>query len=201
MLIVPSVYMGNIFYWNQLVRAESVCMDEGEFFIKQTYRNRAEIATESGPTPLTVPLEKGKNNKQAMHEVRISYAENWRALHYKTICTAYGRAAYFEHYKPELEQLFSEQPTHLCTWNTIWFHFFVQEFELDIKNISTSSLYIDASPTRTDLRPLMHPKADVSFSQPAYYHVFFDKYPQPRNMSVLDVLMNEGPRGRFVFDK
>ena len=201
MLLVPSVYLGNIFYWRSLLRESSVYIDEGEFYVKQTYRNRAEIASESGVTSLTIPLEKGKNNKQPMHEVRISYSENWPALHFKTICSAYGKAAYFEHYKPELEQLFSERPEHLCTWNAMWFRFFADEFELSFPNLTRSHTYAEAGPSDTDLRPLMTPKENTEHPHPPYYHVFFQKYPQPQNLSVLDLLMNEGPRGRFVLEK
>lgn len=199
MLIIPSVYMGNLFYWNRLSKGEPITMDEGEFFVKQTYRNRTEIATESGITALTVPLEKGKNSRQPMREVRLSYAENWPALHFKTIGSAYGRAAYFEHYKPELEHLFALRPTYLCELNTIWRNFFAREFEIDV-SLTVSGEYIPPVPSQTDLRTLMHPKADVGFSHAKYYHVFFDRYPQPQNLSVLDLLMNEGPRGRAIFE-
>lgn len=200
MLLVPSVYLGNIFYWSSLLKEPVVYMDEGEFFVKQTYRNRAEIASESGVTPLTVPLEKGKNNKQPMHQVCISYNENWQALHFKTICSAYGKAAYFDHYKPELEHLFTERPTHLCTWNAMWFRFFADEFELTFPGLVRSQTYLEARPSDTDLRPLMTSKGTEEHRHPSYYHVFFQKYPQPQNLSVLDLLMNEGPRGRFVLE-
>lgn len=198
MTIVPSVYFGNIFYWHSVFGAEEICIDRGEFFIKQTYRNRAEIATEKGVTPLIIPLEKGKNSGQPMSRVRISYAENWQALHFKTICSAYGKAAYFEHYRPELEAMFKQRPEHLCTWNTIWFDFFANEFGGISGTVSLSENYVEAQPSDTDLRPLMHPKAENGFVHKRYYHVFFDKYPQPQNLSVLDLLMNEGPHGIFI---
>lgn len=196
MLVVPSVYFGNIFYWKSLFSAPEACVDEGEFFVKQTYRNRAEIATEKGVTPLTVPLEKGKNNKQPMHEVRISYNENWRALHFKTICSAYGKAAYFDHYRPGLERMYAGQPAFLCDWNRLWLRFFSEEFGLPALPGHTSR-YVETQPADTDLRPLMHPKADVDLVQKPYYHVFFDKFPLPQNLAVIDLLMNEGPHGRF----
>lgn len=206
MQILPSVYFGNIYFWNIISKGEKTYIDEGEFFIKQTYRNRAEICTEKGVTPLIIPLEKGKNgqsgaspetqpNKQAMHDVRISYDENWRALHFKTICSAYGKAAYFDHYKPEIEQLFSQKPVFLCEWNRLWFNFFSQEFNLSTEHISYSETYIEKQADDLDFRQAMHPKLPVVFSHKPYYNVFFDKFPQPQNLSVMDLLMNEGPHG------
>jgi len=200
MHILPSVYLGNTHYWNIISNMEKTCIDEGEFFIKQTYRNRAEICTEKGVTPLIIPLEKGKNSKQAMQDVRISYDENWRALHFKTICSAYGKAAYFEHYKPEIEQLFSQKPDFLCTWNRLWFDFFSAEFNLSTGHISYSKNYVEPQQDDQDFRDVMHPKSSSGFSHKPYYNVFFDKFPQPQNLSVMDLLMNEGPHGRAIFD-
>ena len=198
MHILPSVYMGNIFYWSMIATQKNSCVDEGEFFVKQTYRNRAEICSEKGITPLIIPLEKGKNSKQHMLDVRVSYAENWQALHYKTICSAYGKAAYFEHYRPELEILFSKRPSFLCEWNRLWLDFFSTEFELPLHAVFYSSTYVEAKNEDNDLRVMMDPKIDIHFQHQAYYNLFFDKFPQPQNLSVIDLLMNEGPRGRAV---
>lgn len=199
MFILPSVYMGNIFYWQHIAKGESLCIDEAEYFVKQTFRNRAEIGSEKGRTDLIVPLEKGKNSKQAMYDVCISYAENWQAQHIKTLFSAYGKAAYFEHYKPELEILFSYSPRHLCEWNRHWFDFFSHEFELDTKHISYANEYQESTETDIDLRDKMSPKIHTEIEHLPYYHLFFDKFPQPQNLSVIDVLMNEGPRGRALF--
>jgi hypothetical protein len=198
MNLLPSVYFGNIFYWNIISKEEKTYVDEGEFFIKQTYRNRAEICTEKGTTPLIIPLEKGKNSKQAMCDVRISYDENWRTLHFKTICSAYGKAAYFDHYKPEIEQLFFQKPIFLCEWNHLWFDFFSEEFNLSTEHISYTKTYIENQNNDQDFRDVMHPKPLLDFSHKPYYNVFFDKFPQPQNLSVMDLLMNEGPHGTKI---
>lgn len=198
MYILPSVYFGNIFIWSIIAQQKNICIDEGEFFIKQTFRNRAEICTEKGITPLIIPLEKGKNSKQAMRDVKISYAENWQALHFKTICSAYGKAAYFDHYKPEIENLFSIRPAFLCEWNRIWLDFFSAEFEISAQHIFYSENYIEPKNDDEDLRMMFDPKQHSTFQHPAYYNLFFDKFPQPKNISVIDLLMNEGPRGRGI---
>lgn len=132
-----------------------------------------------------------------MHEVRISYAENWPALHFKTICSAYGKAAYFEHYIPEIETRFNQKPEHLCTWNRMWFDFFADEFQLQKEHVTHGKIYHEAQPHDIDLRPAMNPKPETAFTHKPYYNLFFDKFPQPQNLSVMDLLMNEGPHGIF----
>lgn len=201
MTIFPSVYMGSVGYWGQMLEAERPVIDEGEYFIKQTYRNRTEIAAESGISPLIIPLEKGKNAKIPMHEVRISYAENWQALHYKTICSAYGSSAYFEHYEPTLKSLFSEKIPFLTEWNTLWRNFFCDEFVVDKSKIETVREYVENTEEYTDFRKFQHPKFRTYTTHDPYYHVFFDKYPKPSNLSVLDLLMNEGPSGKFILKR
>lgn len=198
MHILPSLYMGNIFSWSIIAQQKNICVDEGEFFIKQTYRNRAEICTEKGITPIIIPLEKGKNSKLAMRDVRISYAEKWQALHFKTICSAYGKAAYFDHYKPEIESLFSQAPTFLCEWNRMWLDFFSEEFEIPTQHILYSENYVEAKIDDIEYRDKMQPTSEINFIHQPYYHVFFDKFSQPQNLSVIDLLMNEGPRGREI---
>lgn len=196
--ILSSTYIGNIFYWGVVARSKLCVVDEGEFFEKQTFRNRVEICSEKGRTPLIIPLQKGKNSKLPMHEVYISYNENWQALHLKTISSAYGKAAYFEHYKPELENIFSQRPQYLCEWNRLWFSFFSSEFEIATTHVNYSPAYVEPSEDIDDYRKKMHTQEPSFFRHDAYYHVFFDKFPQPKNLSVLDLLMNEGPHGRSI---
>ncbi len=173
-------------------------IDEGEFFIKQTYRNRMDIATERGVSPLIIPLKKGKNSKQPMRDVQISHAENWIGLHQKTIRSAYGNAAYYEHYGPELELLFSFRDTWLIDWNFRWFEYLLNELADKEKKVSRSPDYIPGEQAENDLRELMSPKQKQRLEHPAYYHVFFDRYEKPNNLSVLDLLLNEGPESLRV---
>jgi hypothetical protein len=200
-LTLPSVYCGNIFFWAHVLRHDSVVFDEGEFFVKQTYRNRMDIATESGISPLIIPLKKGKNSKQPMREVQISYAENWIGLHQKTIRSAYGNAAYFEHYAPELDFLFSFRDAWLIDWNFRWFDYLLSELSVASKKISRSPEYIPGEQAGNDLRDAMSPKQKTEIEHPAYYHVFFDRYEKPNNLSVLDLLLNEGLESLQVLKK
>ncbi len=197
-LILPSVYCGNIFFWAHVIRHEHLVLDEGEFFIKQTYRNRMDIATERGVSSLIIPLKKGKNRQQPMREVQISYAENWIGLHQKTIRSAYGNAAYFEHYEPELEFLFSFRDAWLIDWNFRWFDYLLKELVDAKKNVVRSPGYIPKEQAANDLREAMSPKQKPMIKHPDYYHVFFDRYEKPQNLSILDLLLNEGPGGLQV---
>ncbi len=194
-LTIPSVYCGNLLYWAAIFQFYEILIDEGEHFEKQTFRNRMEIATERGVSSLIIPLQKGKNSRQPMKDVQISYAENWPALHKKTILSAYGNAAYFEHYEPEILSLYDQPEKWLVDWNFRFFDFFRNELISESKNITRISVYTDPEHAGTDLRKFMSPKSSQWIEHPSYYHVFFEKYPQPKNLSVLDLLLNEGPGG------
>ena len=154
-----------------------------------------DIATERGVSSLIIPLKKGKNTRQPMRDVQISYAENWIGLHQKTIRSAYGNAAYFEHYAPEFEFLFSFRDAWLIDWNFRWFEYLLNELLDGKKKVSRSPDYISKEHAAKDLRDAMSPKQKQTVEHPDYYHVFFDRYEKPNNLSVLDLLLNEGPEG------
>jgi hypothetical protein len=197
-LTIPSVYGGNILMWAGIFYFPHIVIDEGEYFEKQTFRNRMEIAAESGVTPLIIPLQKGKNSRQPMKDVQISYAENWPSVHKKTIFSAYGKAAYFEHYEPDIHALYAPRDQWLVDWNYRFFEFFLKELISAEKQITRSSSFTEPSEAGTDWRKIMTPKATQTVEHPPYYHVFFDKYPQPKNLSVFDLLLNEGPNGYLI---
>lgn len=157
-----------------------------------------DIATERGVSSLIIPLKKGKNTQQPMRDVQISYAENWIGLHQKTIRSAYGNAAYFEHYAPEIEFLFSFRDAWLIDWNFRWFEYLLNELMSTKKMVSRSREYIPKENAVSDLREVMSPKSKQNIEHPCYYHVFFDRYEKPNNLSVLDLLLNEGPGGLQV---
>ena len=52
-VVLPSAYLAPISYYCRLLAYRNVLIEQCEHYIKQTYRNRCVIATESGPLSLT----------------------------------------------------------------------------------------------------------------------------------------------------
>ena len=81
-ILIESQYIGSCSYWKLLLDADTVVIDKHEHYVKRSYRNRAHILGANGLLRLSIPLESGKHQHAAMHDVRISYNQAWQNLHW-----------------------------------------------------------------------------------------------------------------------
>ena len=105
-------------YYKAFLQSDINILETHEHYIKQSIRNRCEIATSNGILILTVPLSERRNN-MPVSEVRICYKSDWQRQHLKTLATAYKSSPFFEFYIDELEALYKLQPESLLEWNQI----------------------------------------------------------------------------------
>ena len=55
-ILIESQYIGSCSYWNLLLKAETIVIDQHEHFVKRSYRNRAHILGANGLLRLSIPL-------------------------------------------------------------------------------------------------------------------------------------------------
>ena len=89
-VLLSSTYFGPIQWYQKLYRHECCYIEKYDHFIKQTYRNRCQIATTQGVQTLSIPVEKFDTPKCLMRDVRISDHANWRHVHWNALVSAYG---------------------------------------------------------------------------------------------------------------
>ena len=53
---------------------------------------------------------KGKNERRAFRDVRISYEHPWQHIHKRTLESCYRRSAYFEYFEDDLQPIFESKP-------------------------------------------------------------------------------------------
>ena len=96
--------------WFQLVKdADIVIFDAAEHYQKMSYRNRYYLASKEGYQLMSLPLEKGRNQRIPTSKVNISYADNWQDTHWKTIQSLYANSPFFEYLDYQLEPFFKEE--------------------------------------------------------------------------------------------
>ncbi len=199
-VLLSSTYFGPIQWYQKLYRHECCYIEKYDHFIKQTYRNRCQIATTQGVQTLSIPVEKFDTPKCLMRDVRISDHANWRHVHWNALVSAYGESPFFEFYEDDIRPFFTKKWTFLYDFN---FEIMQKMCELlDIEpNIQETTTYVNTDdlplqmPQITDLRDVIrpkHPLPDGAFTPRPYYQVYARKHGFIPNLSILDLLMNMG---------
>lgn len=181
--------------------ADTIVFDLAEHFVKMSYRNRYYITGANGLIQLTVPLQHGRNQRTAMHDVRIDNKERWQVQHWRTIFSVYGRAPYFEYYAPSLEQLFNTNFDKLVAFNEATIRWAMGHTGVRF-DLSTTDNYVDEYGGEvTDIRKTFKPGIEnnaLPESDGLYYQLFAERNGFYPNLSILDLLFSEGPAARTL---
>ncbi|MBE6204966.1 MAG: hypothetical protein E7136_06640 [Rikenellaceae bacterium] len=176
-------------YVVRLLREQCV-IDLGENYIKRSERNRARILSANGVMPLTVHVENGNRPRQRMRDVRIDYSKRWQHQHWVSILSAYKSSPYFDHYAEELEPFYRREWRYLVDYNMEYLQTLLRLLGAKCE-VQVSEQYVEATEGDLDLRP-KHNEGSTFVAEP-YVQVFSDRMPFVENLSVLDLLLCEGP--------
>ena len=80
-ICLTSAYLAPVEYYSALAKADTVFLEHCEFYEKQSYRNRCNIAGANGQLALTIPVEKSKGARMLTRDVRISEHSDWQLEH------------------------------------------------------------------------------------------------------------------------
>ena len=194
MTILPIAYMPSVEYVARLLREECV-IDLGEHYIKRSQRNRAQILSANGVMSLTVNVENANRPRQKIKDVRIDYSKRWQHQHWVSILSAYKSSPYFDHYAHLLEPYYKREWQYLADYNMEYLSTLLRLLGVDDK-VNISEKYVAASEGDLDLRP-KHNEGSTFVAEP-YFQVFSDRMPFEANLSILDLLMCEGPQAVSV---
>ena len=190
MTILPIAYMPSVEYVARLLREECV-IDLGEHYIKRSQRNRAQILSANGVMSLTVNIENANRPRQKIKDVRIDYSKRWQHQHWVSILSAYKSSPYFDHYAHLLEPYYKREWQYLADYNMEYLSTLLRLLGVDDK-VNISEKYVAAREGDLDLRP-KHNEGSTFVAEP-YFQVFSDRMPFEANLSILDLLMCEGPQ-------
>jgi hypothetical protein len=164
-----------------------------EHYIKQSIRNRCEIATSNGILILTVPLSEKRNN-MPVSEVRICYKSDWQRQHLKTLATAYKSSPFFEFYIDELEALYKLQPESLLEWNQIIHQQLLKWLRIN-KPFDRTLAYQKVYENIQDYRNTAWKNLPTTTT---YHQVFENKLGFVGNLSIFDLLFNCGNESQSI---
>lgn len=195
--IFPTAYFAPIAYYRFYVNSGQPVVEAREHFVKQTIRTRCELLGPNGKQLLSVPVERVNGNKTAVEDLRV-VEDGWRKIHWKTIETAYSSAPYFDYYGMEVKSLIDGDFPRLIDLNEAIHQRILSWMDIEIPTHFTTEYHVDPE---NDFRQV---KLDTEsgFSHAPYYQVFRQKNDCLLNLSVLDLILNEGPLARkWIIDE
>lgn len=190
--LIHPTYFPSVAQFHLLLSAPCL-MEVSDNYQKQTYRNRTYIYGANGRQLLTVPiLHKGnENGRQLYKDVRIDNAVLWQKNHWKTLETAYRTSPYFEFYEDELRPIFENKHEFLIDLNFETIQTILNCFSQTISWEKTEKYQENYAHTN-DFRFVTSAKIPYEVQQENYYQSFAEKHGFLSNLSVLDLLFQEG---------
>lgn len=201
-VLLSSLYIAPIQYYSKLFRAEKAIIEIHDNYQKQSYRNRCIIAAANGPLALSIPIEKPKELKYMMKDIKIADHGNWQHFHWNAIISAYNSSPFFEYYKDEFSLFYEKRTTYLLDLNEQLHTLICSLLQIDTPTNNTISYIEQTPPDIIDLRETIHPKRDwreidKDYVAKPYYQVFAEKRPFIENLSIIDLLFNMGNESRL----
>ncbi|MEM6686075.1 MAG: WbqC family protein [Bacteroidota bacterium] len=191
-ILVHPTYFPSIAHYVLFAKTETLVYEMEDNFQKQTYRNRTYIYGANGKLMLNVPVRHSKGSKhQKYREILIANETPWQRLHWKSLESAYRTSPYFEYYEDEFLPLFEKKYTYLMDLNLEVIQVLNDCLQLAIETSQTETY----QPTVTalhDFRKLVDVKKEPTYGFDTYTQVFDSKFGFIANLSILDLLFNEG---------
>ncbi len=197
--VIELSYLPNVQYFSKFLLYKSVFVEQHENYLKSSYRNRCYIAGPNGQHRLSIPLKKGKNERQKIQEVEIAFNEPWPHQHWQAIQSAYGNAPFFEFYADYFQPIYKQPPPLLFAFNQKLFNTLLKLIPVPAKIDYTDSYREDLPAGIDNWRHEILPKKlgaenDAFFKPHPYPQVFQEKHGFLANLSILDLLFCTGPQ-------
>ncbi|WP_420572550.1 WbqC family protein [Kordia sp.] len=190
--IVHPTYFPSIANYVAFATAEHLVFEMEDNFQKQTYRNRTYIYGANGRLMLNVPVRHDKKVKHVKYkEIQIANETAWQRLHWKSLESAYRTSPYFEYYEDELRPLFEKRYTNLMDLNFDAIEIINECLQLEVPTSKTEE-YDAIVEDIQDFRKLAVVKKEPDYGFDTYTQVFENKHGFIPNLSILDLLFNEG---------
>ena len=195
-LLHPS-YFPSISHFAAIAQSDKLTFEMEDNFQKQTNRNRTYIYSPNGVQLLNIPIKHSTVAHQKTKDIKIEQEFDWQKQHFKSMEAAYRSSPFFEYFENDLLPIFQKKHTFLMDLNMEAFDIVSKCLRMKVEFETTTEYFHETNlPNTVDFRHLINGKKDLSVFEP-YTQVFDDKHGFLNNLSVLDLLFNEG---KFAMD-
>jgi len=141
---------------------------------------------------LSVPVIHSQKNRKIFKDVKISYDKDWLSHHWKSIEISYRRSPFFEYFEEKLICLYKKREKYLVDFNLKSINILFEMLQIDLKYDFTNS-YQENYSSISDYRINSENFNSNDIKIDKYTQVFQSKHGFINNLSVLDLIFNEGP--------
>ncbi|MEZ7503757.1 WbqC family protein [Flavobacterium sp. Arc2] len=195
--ILHPTYFPSISHFVAMSQSDGIILEIEDNFQKQTNRNRTYIYSPNGIQLLNIPVKHSKANHQSTKDIEVDSDFDWQKQHYKSLETAYRSSPFFEFFEDDIRPFYEKKHKFLLDLNFETLEIISKCMREKFDYITTQEYVKEVdSNLILDCRPLADGKKDLS-SFEKYIQVFDDKHGFINNLSVLDLLFNEG---KFALD-
>jgi hypothetical protein len=188
--LLHPTYFPSISHFSAMAKSNLVTFEMEDHYQKQTNRNRTYIYSPNGIQLLNIPVKHSKESHQKTKDVRIETAFDWQKQHFKSLEAAYRTSPFFEYFEDAIQPIFTKKHTFLMDLNLETIAIVTKCLGMKLEFTKTTEYFHEVSKF-VDFRKLVNGKKDTSTFEP-YTQVFGDKHGFLNNLSILDLLFNEG---------
>ncbi len=188
-ILIHPTYFPSISHYMAMAKADSITLEMEDNFQKQTNRNRMYIYSPNGLQLLNIPIKHLGNTHQKTRDIQLETAFDWQKQHFKSLETAYRSSPFFEFFEDMMMPIFEKKYTFLMDLNLDTMSIMSKCIGIKTAFAQTEEFYIETD--LVDFRNLAAGKKDQTSITP-YTQVFGEKHGFLNNLSVLDLLFNEG---------
>ena len=192
MTIIHPTYFPNIEHFNHILNSNSLCFEINDFYQKQTYRNRTSICNSNGKLDLAVPVKYSYKNKEKLKDIKICNDTKWQKNHLKSIQISYRSSPYFEFFEEYFFKIFEKKEKFLVDISVKSIELIFQILDLELEYTFTKK-YRSEYDLSNDLRNISNRKREEKKNIiERYPQVFDNQHGYIQNLSMLDLIFNEG---------
>lgn len=195
-IIVSTAYFPPIQYISKFIMTNDITIEIHDNYTKQSFKNRCQIAGANGILNLSIPIIHNHKQKIKTKDILISYTENWQNNHFRSIESSYRSSPFYEYYIDEFSAIFQTKHKYLIDLNQQIMEHLAETISFKL-NASFTEQFQQNTNDFLDYRESIHPKKskiqfDRYFSLQPYHQVFIEKSGFFPNLSILDLLFNQG---------
>lgn len=200
-ILLQPGFFGPIIHYVAMAGDTDLVFEKQDNFQKQTYRNRCYIYGANGRQLLSVPIKHSKNDvRQKTKDVKIDNSFPWQRNFIRSLEASYRSSPFFEFYEDELMHVLSNRYRFLLDLNLEAHNTISECLQLET-HIEFTENYETNVQGKQDLRFLVEAKKEKAYDFEPYIQVFSSKYGFLPNLSILDLLFNEGTNAHDYLER